>query len=485
MRVVQFIREGSGVVEARRSHQPESKVRALPALSCLPFSADELETCLQVLQSVSQSPEMMDHHERFKGLVTKIHRAAKRQKRQSRQQAIVEADRQATEATQIVRQQQTSSTARITSGDSTGELQRARRCYVCKNPFTTLHHFYHQLCLACAEKNWDKRHQHTDLSGRTALVTGGRIKIGYQTVLKLLRDGASVVTTTRFPADAACRFQEEDDFSEWNDRLQIHALDLRNIPSVESFADELLCSLSSLDIIVHNAAQTVKRPLAYYKHLLQAECRPEARSLIQSNHPQPVLLECRSGYRGHLANVDQFFPPGWLDADGQQVDERPMQSWLLKLEDVSTIEMLEVYLVNAAAPFVLTGRLKPLMKRSPHSRRFVVNVSAMEGQFSRQNKTAFHPHTNMAKSAMNMMTRTSAKDFANDGIYMNSVDTGWITDEKPLPLAERVREQHGFYPPLDIIDGASRVYDPIATGCHRDATPLFGHFLKDYQPYAW
>lgn len=485
MRVVQFIREGSGVVEARRSHKPKARVRALPALSDLPFSEDELETCLQVLQSVSESPEIMDEHERFKGLVTKIHRAAKRQKRQSRQRKMVEADRVATEATQIVRQQQSSPAPRITSGISTGALLRARHCYVCKDPFTKLHHFYHQLCPACAVKNWEKRHQQADLSGRTALVTGGRIKIGYQTVLKLLRDGANVVTTTRFPSDAACRFQEEEDFSEWHDRLKIHALDLRNIPSVEAFADELLRSQSSLDIVVHNAAQTVKRPLAYYQHLLQAECHTEARSLIQSNDSPSVLLECRSGYRGHLANVDQYFPQGWLDADGQQVDERPMQSWLLKLEDVSTMEMLEVYLVNAAAPFVLTARLKPLIKRSPHARRFVVNVSAMEGQFARQNKTAFHPHTNMAKSAMNMMTRTSAEDFAKDGIYMNSVDTGWITDEKPLPLAQRVREEHGFYPPLDIIDGASRVYAPIAAGVHDDATPLFGHFLKDYQPYAW
>jgi len=427
----------------------------------------------------------MDQHERFKSLVTKIHRAAKRQKRQSRQRQIVEADRSTIEATQIVRQQLSSPVPRVTSGVSNSELQRARHCYVCKDSFTKLHHFYHQLCPACAEQNWNKRFQRANLSGRTALVTGGRIKIGYQTVLKLLRDGASVMTTTRFPADAACRFQEEEDFANWNDRLQIHALDLRNIPSVEAFADELLCSQSSLDILVHNAAQTVKRPLPYYQHLLQAECDPKARSLIHTNDSPSVLLECRSGYRGHLANVDQYFPQGWLDADGQQVDERLVQSWLLKLEDVSTMEMLEVYLVNAAAPFVLTGRLKPLMQRSPQTRKFVVKVSAMEGQITRQNKTAFHPHTNMAKSAMNMMTRTSAEDFAKDGIYMNSVDTGWITDEKPLPLAQRAREEHGFYPPLDTIDGASRVYDPIAAGCHCDATPQFGHVLKDFQPYAW
>jgi NAD(P)-dependent dehydrogenase (short-subunit alcohol dehydrogenase family) len=166
------------------------------------------------------------------------------------------------------------------------------------------------------------------------------------------------------------------------------------------------------------------------------------------------------------------------------LDLRPRNSWRLRLGQIDTIEMLEVLLVNAAAPFILTNRLLPLLERSTHARRFIVNVSAMEGQFARNSKLPDHPHTNMAKAALNMLTRTSAGDLAERGIYMNSVDTGWITDEKPAHDAERVREQDGFYTPLDVIDGAARVYDPIAGGLG-DAEPLFGQFLKDYRPYPW
>jgi NAD(P)-dependent dehydrogenase (short-subunit alcohol dehydrogenase family) len=305
----------------------------------------------------------------------------------------------------------------------------------------------------------------------------------------MLRDGATVWVTTRFPVDAAKRYNVEPDFQEWKNRLQIVAVDLRNIPAVESLAGQLTRELQSLDILIHNAAQTVKRPLAFYQHLLDAECDSSAKTLIRSDSTQSVLLENGAGYGGHLTNVDQYFPTGQLDVDGQQIDERGHHSWMMKLEEVTTIEMLETYLVTTAAPFVLTRMLKPLMMRSPHPHRFIVNVSAMEGQFARENKTPFHPHTNMAKAAMNMMTRTAAADFATDGIFLNSVDTGWITDEKPMPIAERVRQEQGFYAPLDIIDGAARIYDPIASVCNESnesaRKPLYGHFLKDYQPYPW
>ncbi|MEZ6043026.1 MAG: SDR family oxidoreductase [Planctomycetaceae bacterium] len=324
-----------------------------------------------------------------------------------------------------------------------------------------------------------------NLNGRIALVTGGRIKIGYQTVLKLLRDDAAVVTTTRFPVDAARRFQQEPDFEDWRNRLEIHQLDLRNLTSVETFADAMISSQSHLDILIHNAAQTVKRPLAYYQHLLSTHCDSEATTLIHSHHNPFALLESHPEYKGHIAAIEQYFPTGLLDVHEQQVDLRPMNSWRNKIEDISTIEMLEVYLVNAAAPFILTRRLKTLLRRSPSQRRFIVNVSAMEGQFGRLNKTVFHPHTNMAKAALNMLTRTSAADFAESSIYMNSVDTGWITDEKPTPLADQVRDKHGFYPPLDVIDGAARIYAPIVQGYSEPDEPYCGCFLKDYQPHPW
>jgi NAD(P)-dependent dehydrogenase (short-subunit alcohol dehydrogenase family) len=160
-----------------------------------------------------------------------------------------------------------------------------------------------------------------------------------------------------------------------------------------------------------------------------------------------------------------------------------VNSWRLRLHEVETPELLEVQLVNAVAPYILTARLKPLLVRTPGAHKHVVNVSAMEGQFYRTTKTDKHPHTNMAKAALNMMTRTSAPDYVRDGIHMNAVDTGWVTDEDPAAHAARKAEL-GFAPPLDIIDGAARIVDPIFAGT-LTGTHVWGQFLKDYKPAPW
>jgi NAD(P)-dependent dehydrogenase (short-subunit alcohol dehydrogenase family) len=395
-----------------------------------------------------------------------------------------------------------------TTGAYAGELRTARGCYICHADYTLVDAFYHWLCPDCAVMSHAKRHQRTDLTGRRALLTGGRAKIGMYIALMLLRDGAHLTVTTRFPRDAVRRFTELVDSPEWIDRLKIVGIDLRDPTQVIALTDDVAAA-GPLDILINNAAQTVRRSPGAYSHLVQGESEPldthgplpelVTFDRISEAHPAALLgslaqhpvahadLDPASMTRlalnaGH-ASLQAHVAGTAIDAGGLLPDLHHTNSWTQTVGEVDPLELLEVQLCNSTAPFLLVSRLRPSLAASSARRTYVVNVSAMEGQFARRYKGAGHPHTNMAKAALNMLTRTSAAEmFETDAILMTAVDTGWITDERPHDTKLRIAAE-GWHAPLDLVDGAARVYDPIVRG--EAGEDLHGVFLKNFAPHPW
>lgn len=373
----------------------------------------------------------------------------------------------------------------------TAESNESRRkCYMCDSTAGFDH-----VCDDCHSLNSDMKKVTCDLKGRYAIVTGGRIKIGFETTLRLLRDGCFVIATTRFPANAVEHFSNEKDFSVWKHRLKIVRLDLQDMRSINEFLESVKKNIPHLDILINNAAQTISRPLQYYAPLISEEVKrlqnltKDANNLIVNKsqaldqfNSMTSSTPCRSL---PFEAKSSDFPEGRKDKHGEQLDTRLRNSWTYNLDEVPLQELLQVLTINAVGPFILTAKLKPLLKQSPFQRKFVVNMSAMEGQFSRISKGHRHPHTNMAKAALNMLTRTSGLEYQMDRIYMTAVDTGWVTDERPFHQAQHEAVTKGFTPPLDCQDGAARVYHPVIHGLNPDNSPYFAVFLKDFKPKSW
>jgi NAD(P)-dependent dehydrogenase (short-subunit alcohol dehydrogenase family) len=449
---------------------------------------DDLERCLRVIAEAETLPPEHPDAVAVRRATASLYKAVKERRRADRRAAVLANDAAVTAATA------TGAPGRIDdetqglplrpngNGDRAGTLLQARGCYVCKQRYVEVDAFYHQLCPDCARVNHAKREARTDLTGRRALLTGGRAKIGMYIALRLLRDGAHTTITTRFPRDAARRFSELPDSADWLHRLRIVGLDLRDPAQVVQLADSV-AERGPLDVLINNAAQTVRRSPGAYAPLTEAESLP-----LPPGPAPEVLTLGRAGLHGAavealVAGEDHGVAlDAGVDAAGLLPDLAPVNSWVQAVGDVDALELLEVQLCNSTAPFILVNRLRPALAASSARRTYVVNVSAMEGQFNRGYKGPGHPHTNMAKAALNMLTRTSAQELLGDGILMTSVDTGWITDERPHPTRMRLAED-GFHAPLDLVDGAARVYDPIVRG--EAGEDLHGCFLKDYAPAPW
>lgn len=486
----------------------------------------ELEIALRVIASVHELPADHPDFLAVRRATSSMFKAVKHTRRTQAREAIASADRAVIAATATGAPDRIDDETRgiplATSTDApiAGELIKPRNCYICKQPYTLVDAFYHQLCPSCAQFSHGKRNASADLTGKRALLTGGRAKIGMHIALRLLRDGAHTTITTRFPRDAARRFASLPDAAEWIHRLRIVGIDLRDPAQVIALADTVAAG-GPLDILINNAAQTVRRSPGSYSLLAEAELQPlpdgplpeietfghtalqHPRALQASVDAHPILssaalsgtvaegltqnltanelsaLAMAAGSSSLIKHADGTA----IDAGGLVPDVAHINSWVQHVQQVDPLEMLEVQLCNTTAPFLLISRLRAAMAASAARRTYIVNVSAMEGQFSRRYKGPGHPHTNMAKAALNMLTRTSAGEmFETDGILMTAVDTGWITDERPHFTKMRLAEE-GFHAPLDLVDGAARVYDPIVQG--EAGEDIYGCFLKDYRPSPW
>ena len=480
-----------------------------PAIAAPP---EDFETFLRVARELAALPADHPANLAARRATSQLFKAVKKDRRLTKRAAVSAADCAVVAATA------TGSPGRIDDetrgiplvsaapGALAGTLLKPRACYICKEPYRDVDAFYHQLCPTCAGLHRAKRDARTDLTGRRALLTGGRAKIGMYIALRLLRDGAHTTITTRFPRDAARRFAAMDDSGEWLHRLKVVGIDLRDPAQVVALADEVSAA-GPLDILINNAAQTVRRSPGAYAPLADAELTPlpagPLPELITYGHTSDAHPRALAGSVAVLsdaaaqigagdvatlaltadaASLTRLVAGTAIDAGGLVPDTHATNSWVATVGEVDALELLEVQLCNQTAPFILVSRLRPAMEAAAARRKYVVNVSAMEGVFSRGYKGPGHPHTNMSKAALNMLTRTSAGELAEHRILMTAVDTGWITDERPHPTKVRLAEE-GFHAPLDLVDGAARVYDPVVRG--EAGEDLYGIFLKDYKPSPW
>ena len=344
-------------------------------------------------------------------------------------------------------------------------MSRQRKCLICRERCID----YYGICPNCQAINDQKRLIHKNLNGYTALVTGGRIRIGYATCLRLLRDGASVIALTRYPYQALMQYRLEPDFEQFKDRLIIYGFDLKRVDRIDILIDFVKSQFpQGLDILVNNAAQTIKKPPSYYQELEQKE--------------QVLRLENSNTITLFENNIQSNNFPIPFEQSAELCETPTFNSWVAKAEEVSPQEMLEVQLINVTAPFLFTAGLKNHMSISPNKNKFVINVSSVEGRFNQKVKLARHVHTNMAKASLNMMTHSLALDFSQERIFMYSCDPGWVSNQFPKDY----EISRNFKAYLSFDDAATRICYPIYLHIDDEKKPDdIGCLYKDYKilPY--
>ena len=415
--------------------------------------------------------------------------------------------------------------------NQTNEKQKVvfKNCYICKERLVleNIHKFYGNLCKKCGEYNYSFRTMKLDFSGRIAIVTGGRVKIGYYIATKLLSYGAKVLITSRFPKDTLFKYQQDPDYEKWKNNLVIYPIDFRIFESTIKFVDFINENFPHVDILINNAAQTIRRTTSYYRYLLPTETKdlnPEDEkkvikndyinlqkqlkegekskntkkeiensliSLVNNKNPEYKEILPLSVIASQIRIMEEKEQPHVtvMGGDGQPYDfSGGKNSWNFEFDEIPFQEFTEVQIINAWTPYYLCVKLKPLMMQSPFPDKYIVNVTSVEGIFNHFKRSS-HVHTNMAKAALNMFTRTCGSYLKDIGIYMTCVDTGWVSPMNEMnSLLDKNKkksyESEFVNIPLDELDGAMRVLHPIIEGI-KNKNYLFGILLKDYIKSPW
>jgi NAD(P)-dependent dehydrogenase (short-subunit alcohol dehydrogenase family) len=407
-----------------------------------------------------------------------------------------------------------------------------KNCYICKEKFglDNIHSFYGNLCKKCGDYNYSFRTMKLDFTGRIAIVTGGRVKIGYYIATKLLSYGAKVLITSRFPKDALFKFQKDPDYEKWKNNLVVYPIDFRIFESTIKFVQFINDNFPHVDILINNAAQTIRRTASYYKYLLPIETKDlnkeDDKKIIKNDfvnlqnqlkegekeqNPAKSKNEIKNALISLMDNKSKEYQEilplsviasqirimeeksqphvTVMGGDGQPYDfSKGKNSWNFEFDEIPFQEFTEVQIINTWTPYYLCVKLKPLMMQSPFPDKYIVNVTSVEGIFNHYKRSS-HVHTNMAKAALNMFTRTCGSYLKDIGIYMTCVDTGWVSPMNEMnSLLDKDKknsyENEFVNVPLDELDGAMRVLHPIIEGI-KNKNYLFGILLKDYVKSPW